>query len=120
MLTVVVVEDDDGMRGALARLLKLAGFKVWAFASAEDLLASSVAATADCLLCDVHLPGMSGFEFRRRLVQAGSAVPLIFITAHDSPAARDEAQRLGAAAYLPKPFVGRTLVDAVREATRSQ
>ncbi|MCZ7563822.1 MAG: response regulator [Burkholderiales bacterium] len=117
--TVVVVEDDCGMRSALTRVLGIAGFEVEAFTTAEDGLASGMAARADCIVCDVHLPGDSGLELGRRLAHARSKVPVIFITAHDSPAARAEAERLGAAAYLPKPFEGRALVDAVRAATRS-
>ena len=117
--TVVVVEDDAGMRSAVARMLGIAGFRVEAFASTEDCLASGVAASAGCFVCDVHLPGASGFALCHRLAQAGSTAPVIFITAHDSPAARDEARRLGANAYLSKPFEGRVLIDAVRDATRS-
>jgi FixJ family two-component response regulator len=67
---------------------------------------------------DVNLPGLSGFELQRRLAQAGSRAPVIFITGQDSPAARQEARRHGAAAYLPKPFEGRALVGAVRQAVR--
>lgn len=118
-MTVVLVEDDVGMRGALARVLEIAGLKVEAFASAEDCLASNIATRADCLVCDIRLPGESGFELRRRLVRDGSTAPVIFITAHDSPAARGEARQVGAAAFLQKPFDGRTLIGAVREATRS-
>jgi FixJ family two-component response regulator len=117
--TVAVVEDDSGMRSALERVLLLAGFSVDAFVSAEAYLVACGAARADCLVCDVSLPGISGFELRRRLVQAGSMAPIIFITAHDSPGTRDEAQRLGATGYLPKPFEGSTLVGIVRQATRT-
>lgn len=119
-LTVIVVEDDTGMRAALTRLLEIAGCNVASFASAEDCLASGTAAGADCVVCDVHLPGDSGFELHQRLAQAGAAAPVIFITAHDSAVARDRALRLGAAAYLAKPFEGRALVDAVKQATSSR
>jgi FixJ family two-component response regulator len=117
--TVVVVEDDATVRSALARLLEIAGFEVEAFGSAEDCLASGVVASAHCLVCDVHLPGDSGLELCRRLMQAGSKAPVIFITGHDSPTARAEAEHLGAAAYLPKPFEGRALLDAIRSAIGS-
>jgi FixJ family two-component response regulator len=116
--TVAVVEDDSGMSSALERVLRLAGFSVEVFVSAEAYLLSGGAARAECLVCDVSLPGISGFELRWRLAQAGSTAPIIFITAHDSPEARDEARQLGAAAYLPKPFDGRALVGIVRHATR--
>jgi FixJ family two-component response regulator len=116
--TVVLVEDDLGMRTALKRVLEIAGLKVDAFASAEACLASGAAVNSSCLVCDVHLPGDSGFDLHRRLLQAGAAAPVIFITARDSPATRAAAEQLGAAAYLAKPFDGRVLVDAVKEATR--
>ena len=115
---MVLVEDDDSMRSALERLLDLAGYRVESFAAAENYLASGAAARADCLVCDVNLPGTSGFELVRCLAQAGSAAPVIFITAHDKPAAREEAARLGAAAYLTKPFEGRALVGAVKAAAQ--
>ncbi|MGA8050759.1 MAG: response regulator [Burkholderiales bacterium] len=118
-MTVLLIEDDEGLRTALARVLEIAGFKVASFASAEDCLASGIVADADCAVCDVQLTGQSGFELARRLAQDGSAIPVIFITAHDSAATRAGAQQLGAAAYLPKPFDGHALLGAVREATRS-
>ena len=108
------------MRTALTRVLRIAGLNVASFASAEDCLAAGIPADADCAVCDVRLPGESGFAFARRLAQAGSGFPVIFITAHDSEAARAEAQELGAAAYLPKPFEGHALLRAVREATRGR
>jgi FixJ family two-component response regulator len=119
-LTVILVEDDEGMRTALARVLEIAGFKIASFASAEDCLAANISAEAGCAVCDVQLAGQSGFALARHLAQAGSGFPVIFITAHDSEAARAEAQELGAAAYLPKPFDGRALLRAVREATRGR
>ncbi len=114
---IVVVDDDDGLRQALGRVLDAAGFQAETFASAETLLESDAAARAACLVFDIHLPGLSGFELRRELVRTGAAQPpVIFITGHDEPAAREQAEALGAAAYLPKPFAGRALVDAVARA----
>jgi FixJ family two-component response regulator len=119
-LIVAVVEDDVGMRKALARILQFAGFKVEAFASAEACLASGATASADCFVFDVQLPGESGFALRERLEQVGSTAPVIFITAHDSAGARARAAQLRAAAYLPKPFAGRALVDSIRQAVRGR
>ena len=115
-LTLLVVEDDDGMRRAIESLLDAAGFRVASFSSAEELLGGSTATSAACLILDIHLPGISGFELRRVLARTGPAPPVIFITADDTPAAREEAGRLHAAAYLPKPFQGRELVAAVSRA----
>jgi len=114
---IVVVEDDDGMRRAFERVLNAAGFHALVFASAEALLQSSAADSAACLVLDIHLPGLSGFELRRELARLGAGQPpVIFITGQDEPSARDQAEALRAAAYLPKPFAGRTLVDAVTRA----
>jgi len=114
---IVVVDDDDGLRQALGRVLSAAGFRAETFASAEVLLECEGAHGAACLVLDVHLPGRSGFELRRELVRTGGAQPpVIFITGHDDPAARAQAEALGAAGYLPKPFAGRTLVAAVARA----
>jgi FixJ family two-component response regulator len=117
--TIVLVEDDDGLRSALVRVLELAGYRVESFATAEDVLAAGAAARAACIVCDVYLPRESGFALCRRLSQAGSQVPVIFITAHDLPAVRAEAEALGAADCLIKPFAGRRLVAVVRAALTS-
>src|SRR5262249_37432005 len=70
-----------------------------------------------CLVLDIHLPGMSGFEMYRRLALLGKVMPVMFITARDEPAARVEAEELGGAgSYLPKPFSGRDLLNAVARA----
>jgi FixJ family two-component response regulator len=117
MGAIVVVEDDEGSRQAFARVLNAAGFRAETFASAENLLESDAADRATCLVLDIHLPGRSGFELRRELVRSGvRQAPVIFITGHDDPAAREQAEALGAAAYLPKPFAGHALVAAVARA----
>jgi FixJ family two-component response regulator len=105
---------------AIERLLRAGGFAVATFTSAEAALEAGVAAASDCLILDVNLPGMSGFDLYRRLASAGEELPAIFITAHDEPAVREEAERLGASSYLPKPFSGRTLLDAVTRTVRSR
>ena len=114
--TIVVVEDDEGMAQAIERILGAAGWRVEHFGSAEALLAAHCAHGADCLVLDLRLPGISGFELHRRLGEAGRLPPCIFITGHDEPALREQALQAGAAAYLPKPFPGRTLIGAVTRA----
>ena len=104
------------MREALTRVLNAAGFQARPFPSAEALLEDSGAWIAQCLVLDVCLPGLSGFELFRRLGAAGVAFPAIFITAHDDEASRAEARSLGAAGSLSKPFTGRQLVDAISAA----
>jgi FixJ family two-component response regulator len=117
--TVVLVADDEGRRSSLVRILGLAGFRVESYSSAEDALAAGAAARAACIVCDVYLPRETGFGLCRKLSQGGPRPPVIFITAHDLPAVRAEAEALGAANYLIKPFAGRELVAAVRASLAS-
>lgn len=113
---VAVVDDDSSMRIGLERLLQARGFGTEAFASAEAFLAAPSA--ADCLLLDIHLGGMGGFELRRRLSSAGSRLPVIFMTAFDDESTRREAASLGCVAYLRKPFAGQLLMEAIAAATK--
>jgi len=113
---VAVVEDDAGMREALGRMLKVAGFEARTYGSAEAFLENSSTGDVGCLVVDIHLPGASGIDLQRRLTEDGEARPVIFITAHDSAVFRREADELGAVAFLTKPFEGRLLVKAVGEA----
>ena len=109
------MEDDASMSQAIERVLQAGGFTAVLFASAEAALEADAAA-ADGLVLDIHLPGMSGFELYRRLA-ADRALPVIFITALDEPAVREEAKGLGGVGgYLPKPFSGRDLLDALTRA----
>jgi FixJ family two-component response regulator len=110
-----VVEDDAGMRAAIHRLLQVEGFQSLLFDSAEALLASGAASQAQCLVLDVHLPGLSGFELYSHLAGSGAAPPAVFITAHDQPKLRRQALASGSG-YLVKPFSGSALVDEVNHA----
>ena len=118
MPRIVVVEDDESMNQAIERILRASDFVAFTFDSAEAALEAGVATASDCLVLDISLPGMSGFDLYRRLASAGEQLPAIFITAHDEPAIREEAERMVARSYLPKPFSGRTLIDAVTRAIR--
>jgi FixJ family two-component response regulator len=112
--TVAVVDDDRSMLVGVQRLLNAYGYATEVFASAEAFLDRGAATDADCLLLDIDLGGMSGLELQRRLACCGSAVPVIFMTALDDEATRVRALETGCVAYLLKPFVGRSLIDAVR------
>jgi FixJ family two-component response regulator len=109
---IVVVEDDDGMRRAFERVLSAAGFHAVTFASAETLLHCHAADGAACIVLDIHLPGLSGFELRRELVRTSSAPPSSSSPADDRSARAGAAP--GAAAFLPKLFAGRVLVGGHR------
>jgi FixJ family two-component response regulator len=116
---IVVVEDDASMSQAIERILRAGGFEAVTFVSAEAALAADAARTADCLVLDIRLPGMSGFDLYRRLAHGGADPPVIFITGHDEPALRDEAESLGARSFLCKPFPSGMLLDAVAQALHS-
>jgi FixJ family two-component response regulator len=112
---ISLVDDDHSVRRALRRLIRLAGFAVESFASAEDFLSSACLALTACLVLDIHLNGgMGGFELQARLHADRVVIPIIFITAHDDIATRERAQNSGAAAYLCKPFNDELLLDAIR------
>jgi FixJ family two-component response regulator len=115
---VAVVEDDASMGQALERILRLAGYLPAMYATAEAYILNGGAPVADCLVLDVHLPGMSGFELRDHLARAGTTAPVIFITAYDDAETRTLAERANAI-YLAKPFTGKTLIDAVARALAS-
>jgi len=117
-LTIGVVEDDPSFLRALRRLLSGAGFTVATFASAEEFLASEAAGGTACLVLDVHLGGMSGFDLQQQLATAGRWIPTIFITAHDDSVTRERAR--SGVAYLRKPFREEALVAAIRKALDSR
>jgi FixJ family two-component response regulator len=117
---VVVVEDDAGMRKALARLLRVAGYRTALFPSAEAFLDSTESHLVACLVLDIHLPGISGLELRRRLTALGCHWPVIFITAQDEDSACAEARQLECVAYFRKPFEGAALLEAIRRAIVSR
>src|SRR5262245_54320824 len=102
--TILVVEDDEGMRLAVERLLHAGGYLVSTFDSAEALLGSEEIWHAGCLVLDVRLPGLSGVELSQRLASVGLELPIIFMTAHDDPRTHDEALASRPVAYLHKPF----------------
>jgi FixJ family two-component response regulator len=111
-----IVDDDVSLLRALQRLLRAAGFAVETFRSAEEFLPSARRAGLRCLVLDVHLGGMSGFDLQRQLAGLGEPLPVIFITAHDDAETRERARRAGAVAYLPKPFDEKALVEAIHRA----
>jgi FixJ family two-component response regulator len=113
---VLVVDDDDSMRDAIERLLGAAGFACAAYASAEALLAQGVDEDSACVVSDLRMPGLSGLELLAELRARHLAMPFVLITAHDAPGLRETAMASGAAAYLPKPFRGTALLEAVRGA----
>ena len=97
-------------------MVKAAGYTVETFASASEFLDSSASDRTACLVLDIHLDGMSGFELSEQLAEDRTAIPIIFITAHDDARTRERVRRAGVAAYLPKPFDEQALLDAIARA----
>lgn len=111
---VGVVDDDVSIRRALGRLLRSMGHPVETYASSEEFITSAHRDDTGCLLIDVHLPGMSGFDLQCHLTACGLSIPIIFITAHDDLEARGRALRAGAVAYLEKPFSVQFLAEVLQ------
>ena len=110
---VTVVDDDESVRESLPDLLKQLGFASRAFESALEFLAYGTLDRTRCVILDVAMPGMSGPELQRELLQRGRKVPIIFITAQGDEKVRSAVLAQGAAAYLLKPFTERELRAAL-------
>ncbi len=95
------------------RLLRSAGLDVEAFPSGSEFLDSIPTHQPDCVVLDLHMPGMDGFEIQNRLAKLGRRVPVVIITGHDSPETQDRALAGQPIAYLRKPVDDRTLLDAI-------
>ena len=113
---MLLVDDDDSLRRALARTIRLAGFEVEAFESVEALLAHGVPERGACLVLDVDLPGIGGIEFKRTLVEAGRDLPTIFITALTPAEVCPALAALAPLAVLYKPFGKEDLLAAIGRA----
>ena len=110
---ISIVDDDSSVRESLRRLFRSLGFGVEAFSSAEDFLGSHRPSETDCIILDVRMPGISGFELHRRLLTSHPRVPVVFITAHGDEEQRSQALEAGAVDYLLKPFSEEALLNAV-------
>ena len=115
-INVAVVDDDESFARALERLFRASGFEVRTYPSAEAFLAPTPLPQPDCLVLDIQLGGMSGLELQQRLRELGAPAPIIFVTAHDAPGVREEAERAGCSAYFLKPVPGKSLLEAITKA----
>jgi FixJ family two-component response regulator len=113
---VAVVDDDENLCRSFSRLLRAGGIQPITYASAEAFLADAKHPQFECLVLDIQLGGMSGIELAQRLVAEGGHTPIIFITAHDDPKTRAEAEAAGCTAYFRKSDSGAEVLDAIRRA----
>jgi FixJ family two-component response regulator len=113
---VFIVDDDDSMRQALARLFYSVKLRVEVFASAQEFLKSERPDVPSCLVLDVRLPGLSGLEFQAELAKENIRIPIVFISGHGDIPMSVRAMKAGAMDFLVKPFRDQDLLDAVAAA----
>jgi FixJ family two-component response regulator len=111
--TVLLVDDDNSLRKALARTIRVAGFEVHGYASVEALLEAGVPQHDACLVLDVDLPGQGGLAFKRMLRDVGRDLPTIFITALEPERVSESLAALDPVAVLYKPFSNDDLLGAI-------
>jgi FixJ family two-component response regulator len=113
---VVVVDDDESVRESLPDLLGEFGFDAQVFPSAEEFLLSDSLGQTKCLVLDIAMPGMTGFDLQQELKVRGQSIPIIFITAQKDDTVRTRAFKQGAVGFLPKPFSDTALLSALNTA----
>jgi FixJ family two-component response regulator len=111
--TVFVVDDDLGLRQAVARLVRSAGLDVQVFPSAQEFLARAPKDVPGCLVLDVRLPGLSGLDLQSRMAELGLDIPIVFITGYGDVPTSVRAMKAGALEFLTKPFRDQDLLDAI-------
>jgi FixJ family two-component response regulator len=116
-VAIFIVDDDPDVRRALKRLLTIVKFRVETFATAEEFLSSGHSRSRGVLILDLRLPGMNGADLQKALADAGSTLPIIFMTAYEDVGVRQEVMDRGAAAFLQKPVDEQTLLAAIQKAS---
>jgi len=113
---VSIVDDDPSLRRSVRNLLRSVGYRIEVFESAEAFLQSENRLNTGCLLLDVRLAGMSGLELLAHLVATASRIQVVMLTAHGDEETRQRCLRMGAIAFLTKPFRPEALYEAVKRA----
>jgi FixJ family two-component response regulator len=118
-LLVSVVDDDRFFRESMCRFMRSLGYTVDIFSSAAEFLTSTRLVETACLITDIHMPAMTGYELHRRLIDTGHAIPTILVTAFPNDIDRVRALNDGVVCYLRKPVDEEHLTECVREALKS-
>jgi FixJ family two-component response regulator len=118
--SVAIVDDEEGIRKALRRLLRASGLDAESYANGQEFLNAAAEKQPDCVVLDLHMPGMSGLQVLRKLKSTGQLLSVVVITAHDEPETRNQCMNAGACAYLRKPLEDRLLLNAISAAMRSR
>ena len=115
---LAVIDDDDSIRRAVGCLISSFGFAIEAFGSGEEFFLCGNPQEVSCIVLDFYMPGMSGLEVQSRLVESGSRIPLIFMTACRDGRVRSRALAAGATGFLYKPFSEEALLSEIRTALK--
>jgi FixJ family two-component response regulator len=118
--TVFLVDDDASVRKALQRLIRAAGYDVESFPDAAGYLASPAPSLPACIVLDIRMPSMSGFELQSAIAGTPRALPVVFITGHGDEAVRSQALEAGAVDVLFKPIDEEELVSAIEKALETR
>ena len=115
---IAVVDDEESVRLALARMLRASSFEVSIYRSGEEFLESIKSVLPDCVVLDFQMPGLTGRDVQRALSVAKVSLPIIIVTAHDQPSLREKVLADGAVAYFTKPLRRENLIAALDQAIR--
>ena len=113
---IFIVDDDKSVCRALGVLLATYGFSVDTYSCAEDFFSAVPSSAPGCLLLDIHMPGLDGWETLERIIKSGSRRPVIFISAERSERLNEKVLKGGAVGFLQKPFKDQALLDLIRVA----
>jgi FixJ family two-component response regulator len=113
---VLIVDDDAMVREGIQSLVRSIGLPVLSFASAAEFLRAKIPDVPKCLILDVRMPGQSGLDLHRQLVDANLEIPTVFISGHGDIPMTVRAMKQGAMEFLTKPVRGQDLLDAVQSA----
>lgn len=113
---IFIVDDDESVCRSLNVLLSIYGFPVDAFKSGEDFFKAVPNSAAGCLILDIHMPEVDGWEVLRRIIESGSRRPVILISADQRAASHERALKAGAVGYLQKPFDAEALISLINRA----
>ena len=115
---IYIVDDDESVCRALKTLLKTYDFEVKTFNSAQSFFDTVSNDDPGCLLLDIHMPGIDGWETQKKIMNSGSKRPVIFISAEKKDDATAKALKVGAVGFLQKPVNGQTLVDLIKTTSK--
>jgi FixJ family two-component response regulator len=116
---ISIIDDDESVRQATARLVRSLGYRADVFASAEEYLQSGRVRESSCLIADLHMPGMSGADLQDRLRAEGHRIPIVFMTAYFEEKTRARVLQAGAFGFLRKPFDNATLIKHLETALQA-